>query len=93
LSREQLLEGETPVVKIISVACQTNIHRAWSQLQNSQIVYRSKAERESELLHQQQEFSSRITRVMMSEPATDVIYIDETTFHLWMQPARGVDKA
>ncbi len=25
---------------------------------------------------------------MMTEPATDVIYIDETTFHLWMQPAR-----
>jgi hypothetical protein len=53
-----------------------------------QIVYRSKAEREGELLHQQQEFSSRITRTLMTEPNTDVIYIDETTFHLWMQPAR-----
>jgi hypothetical protein len=53
-----------------------------------QIVYRSKAEREVELLHSQKEFSQRITRVLMTEPATDVIYIDETTFHLWMQPAR-----
>jgi hypothetical protein len=51
------------------------------------IVYRSKAERENELLHQQQEFSSRLTRVMMTEAATDVIYI-ETTFHLWMQHFR-----
>jgi len=24
----------------------------------------------------------------MHEPATDIIYIDETTFHLWMPPAR-----
>ena len=24
----------------------------------------------------------------MYEPLSDVIYIDETTFHLWMQPAR-----
>jgi hypothetical protein len=39
------------------------------------------------LLHQQQEFSSRLTRVMMTEAATDVIYI-ETTFHLWMQHVR-----
>ena len=53
-----------------------------------QIVYRSKAESEVELMHQQKEFSQRITRVIMTEPATDVIYIDETTFHLWMQPAR-----
>jgi hypothetical protein len=53
-----------------------------------QIVYRSKAEREGELLHQQQEFSSRITSIIMNEPYTDIIYIDETTFHLWMQPAR-----
>jgi hypothetical protein len=40
------------------------------------------------LLHQQQEFSSKITMTIMNEPYTDIIYIDETTFHLWMQPAR-----
>ena len=39
-------------------------------------------------MHQQKEFSQRITRVIMTGPATDVIYIDETKFHLWMQPAR-----
>lgn len=39
-------------------------------------------------MHQQKEFSQKITRTIMTEPATDVIYIDETTFHLWMQPAR-----
>ena len=49
-----------------------------------QIIYRSKAEREVELLHSQKEFSQRIIRVLMNEPLTDVIYIDETTFHLWM---------
>ena len=39
-------------------------------------------------MYQQKEFSQRIIRVLMHEPLTDVIYIDETTFHLWMQPAR-----
>jgi hypothetical protein len=24
----------------------------------------------------------------MHEPLTDIVYIDETSFHLWMQPAR-----
>jgi hypothetical protein len=24
----------------------------------------------------------------MSEPKTDIVYIDETTFHLWMSPPR-----
>jgi transposase len=24
----------------------------------------------------------------MQEPLTDVVYIDETTFHLWMSPPR-----
>ena len=35
-------------------------------------------------MHAQKEFSQRITRTIMTEPLTDVIYIDETTFHLWM---------
>jgi hypothetical protein len=39
-------------------------------------------------MHSQKEFSQRIIRVLMHVPLTDVIYIDETTFHLWMQPAR-----
>ena len=35
-------------------------------------------------MHSQKEFSQRITKTIMTEQATDVIYIDETTFHLWM---------
>jgi hypothetical protein len=56
------------------------------------IVYRSKAERESELLHQQQEFSSRITRIMMSEPNTDIIYINETNLPLLDAACQSVDQ-
>jgi hypothetical protein len=53
-----------------------------------QVVYKSKNERVEELRHKQKEFSSTITRVLMQEPHTDVVYIDETTFHLWMSPPR-----
>ena len=53
-----------------------------------QIVYCSKAAREVELKHQQRDFAQQITRVLMQEPETDVVYIDETSFHLWMAPAR-----
>ncbi len=47
-----------------------------------QVVYKSKNERVEELRHKQKEFSSTIARVLMQEPLTDVVYIDETTFHL-----------
>ena len=52
------------------------------------VVYKSKNERVEELRHKQKEFSTTITRVIMSEPNTDIVYIDETTFHLWMSPPR-----
>ena len=52
------------------------------------MVYKSKNERVEELLHKQKEFSSSIVRVLMQESLTDVVYIDETTFHLWMSPPR-----
>ena len=52
------------------------------------VVYKSKNERVEELRHKQKEFSTTITRVIMSEPDTDIVYIDETTFHLWMSPPR-----
>ena len=52
------------------------------------VVYKSKNELAEELRHKQKEFSTTITRVIMSEPNTDIVYIDETTFHLWMSPPR-----
>ena len=46
------------------------------------------AHHESICFSKQKEFSTTITRVIISEPKTDIVYIDETTFHLWMSPPR-----
>ena len=53
-----------------------------------QIIYCSKAAREMELKHSQKEFSQHITKVLMQQPENDIVYIDETSFHLWMSPGR-----
>jgi hypothetical protein len=41
-----------------------------------------------ELKHQQKEFSQQITKELMQKPENDIVYIDETSFHLWMYPGR-----
>jgi hypothetical protein len=41
-----------------------------------------------ELKHQQKEFSQSITRASCSNQKNDIVYIDETSFHLWMSPGR-----
>ena len=41
-----------------------------------------------ELKHQQKEFSQHISKVLMQQPEHDIVYIDETSFHLWMSPGR-----
>jgi len=53
-----------------------------------QCTYVAKAEKEFTLRRQQKEFSGHLTRVLMKEPETDIVYLDETSFHLWMQPGR-----
>ena len=53
-----------------------------------QIIYCSKATREFELKHEQQQFSQEITNLLQHQPKTDIVYIDETSFHLWMSPGR-----
>jgi hypothetical protein len=53
-----------------------------------QIIYCSKEARAIELKHQQKEFAQSITRALMSRPDDDIVYIDETSFHLWMSPGR-----
>ncbi len=52
------------------------------------IVYRSKNERQAELCAQQQEFSCMITKLMIECPHIEIVYVDETTFHLWQAPSR-----
>ena len=47
------------------------------------IVYRSKNERQIELMAQQQQFSQAILRTIMHCPEVEIVYIDETTFNLW----------
>jgi transposase len=54
-----------------------------ARYQKPQVIYRSKGERQFELLHQQKQFSQEITRTLMLEPEVDIVYIDETTFNLW----------
>lgn len=41
-----------------------------------------------ELKHEQQQFSQEITNLLQHQPKTDIVYIDETSFHLWMSPGR-----
>ena len=52
------------------------------------IVYRSKNERQMELQQQQQQFSQIILRTIIHSPHVEIVYIDETTFHLWQAPSR-----
>ena len=52
------------------------------------IVYRSKYERQIELMAQQQQFSQAILRNIMHCPEVEIVYIDETTFNLWQAPSR-----
>lgn len=52
------------------------------------IVYRSKNERQMELQQQQQQFSQIILRTIIHSPQVEIVYIDETTFHLWQAPSR-----
>ena len=44
--------------------------------------------REATLRKEQKDFSKFMTHILMHEPNIDTVYIDETTFHLWMQPGR-----
>jgi transposase len=53
-----------------------------------QCTYVAKQERAAILLQQQKEFSKQMTAVVMKQPDTDIVYLDETTFHLWMSPGR-----
>ena len=48
-----------------------------------QLVYHNKKKRAREISDQQQEFSRSLTLRMMHDPDLEVIYLDETTFHLW----------
>ena len=41
-----------------------------------------------ELKHEQMQFSQEITNLLQHQPKTDIVYIDETSFHLWMSPGR-----
>jgi hypothetical protein len=52
------------------------------------IVYRSKNERQMELQQEQQQFSQGILRTIIHCPQVEIVYIDETTFHLWQAPSR-----
>ena len=52
------------------------------------IVYRSKNERQAEIHAQQQAFSEKIVDLTMHQPNVEIVYIDETTFHLWQAPSR-----
>ena len=52
------------------------------------IVYRSKNERQVELCAKQQAFSEMIVNLTMHQPDVEIVYIDETTFHLWQAPSR-----
>jgi hypothetical protein len=49
-----------------------------------QCTYIAKQEHEAIILQQQKEFSKQMTGVLMKQGDTIILYIDETTFHLWM---------
>jgi len=69
--------------------CLSKIYReCGARYQKPQVVYKSKGERQIDLMYQQRLFSQEITRTLMKSPKVDIVYIDETTFNLWQTPSK-----
>ena len=62
-------------------------HRSKVQYRKPQFIYAQKARTLRKISDDQQAFCKTLSRLLMAD-REEVIYIDETTFHLWMHSSR-----
>ena len=62
-------------------------HRCKVKYRKPQFIYVKKERSLRQISDDQQQFCKKLSRLLMAGH-DEVIYIDETTFHLWMHPSR-----
>ena len=62
-------------------------HRCKVKYRKPQFIYAQKERNLRKISDEQQAFCKKLSRLLMAGK-DEIIYIDETSFHLWMQPSR-----
>jgi transposase len=85
--RTQLIKAKFGLQKMDPTTLRTYYNEAKIKYRKPQISYAYKEKNLRAIGDQQQQFSKELATLLM-QGTHDIVYIDETSFHLWQQPGR-----